>query len=494
MHSKLHFRVNRINLVYSFIFFTFIFVHSCSSDQTKLSDFEKAAFNLGFKGLESKNLSISREEQQEALLQVFYFAGYFRSEVVWEAIVNLELENPEDLFKKINKVLEKNGASQDNFEKFDAGALRKDFLGLASLDENDIADFILYFAQNAFAREKDKERYQLSAEDWMNKYEKEYLQAVAKLGLIDRVEPTFEVYDEAWIAGASRQGFTFRILDYVFNLKAVKVLGLTILLAGNRPLWAEIDGMTPKIHKDIEFAIEDKANIDDMILPIEDMEEKIQEGRDYMAFLAKKNSIKINSENEFIIYNTTDKIPKGFVAGRTYLNYFSIETGILTETTLANELAERYFLGRTNVKVRVINTESSNSNRPTTATTARDAVKKIIERVKRGEDGCSNNMQFRILLHSNQPYVERQTLVVQKEVDQELEKVGVSNIEIVIDGVGYANRQSIAVIHSELGALINEKYIKAVQTGLIKSRRDIKTIQYSTRKKSIVMKPIPKMG
>ncbi|WP_375358888.1 hypothetical protein [Candidatus Tisiphia endosymbiont of Neophilaenus lineatus] len=84
-------------------------------------------------------------------------------------------------------------------------------------------DFLFYISQNAFGRKPGQERNELSFQDWIKKYEKEYLAGVKVLCLIDRETPEDQDYDTAWIAGASRIGVMARVIDYLNILSKCKL-------------------------------------------------------------------------------------------------------------------------------------------------------------------------------------------------------------------------------------------------------------------------------
>ncbi len=175
-------------------------------------------------------------------------------------------------------------------------------------------DFIAYLAQYAFNRVHGQERNELKSVDWMAEYKDAYIESARILGFIDRVRPMSEVYDEAWIAGASRVGLIARDIDYFeqpIKTNVVKVL------AGARPLWAEIDGIAPELKAKLLKLHSEKRDIDslDTTLMVGDISERTQEEIKYILELATKYSIMLDKTLPIITY-TKDICPNGLFPGR----------------------------------------------------------------------------------------------------------------------------------------------------------------------------------
>lgn len=96
-------------------------------------------------------------------------------------------------------------------------------------------------------------------------------------------------------------------------------------------------------------------------------------------------------------------------------------------------------------------------------------------------------MDFILYLGQN-AFVERQTIVTQREVDKALKESGISDVHIKIDGTGFANKGvQVATIHSELGALICERY----KDTKVESKRDINDLLFSSRSHEVVTEAMP---
>lgn len=100
---------------------------------------------------------------------------------------------------------------------------------------------------------------------------------------------------------------------------------------------------------------------------------------------------------------------------------------------------------------------------------------------------------YNILFCTNNPWIERQTLTTQRQVNQLLEIYDLStrNYQINIEGVGFSSKQSLPTVHSEFGALITEKYKEAIvdieKTLGKRPKRDINCLLFQTRDKNIIV-------
>ena len=450
------------------------------------SSLELGLEKLGFNGRNKDGAIVTKAKQQEALLKTLYFAGYFTPEQLWKDINKMGgIKDPQETFKSIYNVIVKSGANQSDPSKFNVKYLRKNLFNSSDLDTQDVEDLILYISQHAFDRKIGQERNELVAKKWTEQYKGEYLSEAKQLGLIDRELPSLAKYDLGWIAGASRIGALTRLEDYQYTLsKGITINGETLILAGQRELWADIDGITPIVRKRLEKALEENSNIDnlDVSLPVGKDDARVIEGREYMLGLAGRLGIELDRDQPFITYKTKEECPAGRFPDRTYPNYNNKEEkNKLTETLMSQDLLKTYF---GNKKVEIVDTSEEKHVRPNTSTTARDAAENLVKRINEGEYG--DKKPFVILFQTNQPYIERQTLGTQTEVDKVLKKYGLDKkgYSIKIEGVGFGNKQDVPVIHSELAALVAEKwrYDAAQDEALdITPKRPIETLLFQTR-------------
>jgi len=451
----------------------------------KRSSFETAATTLGF----------DSAAKQEALLKIFYYAGYLDPHRLWADLNSIEgiRDHALEAFELIYPALVESNVAQANAHQFHPEILRTKLFG--GLNEQESADLLLYIAQHAFNRKLGQERNELKAQDWMAEHKVEYIEAARELGLIDRIDPSYEVYDQRLDAGASRIGVLARAID-AFNTissKKITIKGETSELAGQRELWAEIDGITPTVLDKLMHAAKNNIDMDlvDVSLPVGNNEARTEEGKKYIIALAARSNIELDKAMPLIQCATKAQCPAGREPGRWYPNYATGEGRKLTESVMAQDVlksvaADKY--------IKIVDTAASSGGaRPNTATTATDAAKNIVVKIKAGEYG--NQKEFFIFFQSNQPYIERQTLVTQAAFDEVLVQQGVKSkgYTITIDGVGFGNKQDVATIHSELGALGAERMKSAMRAGLL-PQHDLKDLLFQTRDSNKSVPDYPDMS
>ncbi|AVP87589.1 hypothetical protein phytr_6480 [Candidatus Phycorickettsia trachydisci] len=441
------------------------------------STFEQAADNLGFKGYKKGSKIVSAKEHQEALLNILQMSGYFTPTKLWQGINALNLKDPEIVFNKLYSAIKKSKADQ-NFDQFNPKILRKNFGKGSGLDEQDMKDLLLYLSQNAFNRKIGQERNELTSLNWMQEHEEEFNKAAEVLKLIDRHEPSYQEYDTAWIAGASRVGLLARIIDYKFitSKYSLTFKENPIVLAGARELWANLDGISPTVLAKLEHASSQITDMDllDASVPVGENNDRIEEGKSYIPYLAKKNKIKLDEQSPLIEYKTEEECPKGRMPGRIYPNYADGEQNRLTETTMSYDLIEKYLPNSV-----VIDSHLGPEQRPNTATTARDAGMNLVQKIQEGE--YAYQKELIILFVSNNPYIERQTIVSQREVNKILKALDLDSqgYSIKLDGVGFKSKQDVVTVHSESAALFAERYKDACDNSTCK--RPIETLLFQTR-------------
>ena len=446
------------------------------------------ATKLGLSGYTTEDgRTVSIEHHQEALLKVFQMAGYFELPSIWRDLNNLgSIDHVEKLFEEISNVIKMSNANQTDPNLFDAEYMRKHLFQSDTIDLQDVLDLLLYIAQHAFSRDIGQERYEITLPNWMQTHKDDYFKEVQLLRLIDRHYPLLTSYDGAWIAGAARISLLHRIINfnYYVNSTNIKINGEIVVLTGERELWANIDGISPAINKILLEISKNNHDIDTVVFPSSTNNEfeRIDEGKAYMMHLAEFYNIKLNLLEPFIEYKNKDECPPIRYPNRVYANYDSNETTKLTETLMSNNLLRTYFNNRNN-HIHVVNALSENETRLNTASTARDASERLIKSIMSEEYGDKKN--FIILFCSSNPYIERKTLIVQEQVDQTLRDYNLieKGFTIRIEGVGCSSKSSLVIVHSELAALITEKW-KAIVADMEKPKRDIKDLLFQTRNKN----------
>jgi hypothetical protein len=460
-------------------------IHTYYRSYYKLSNFEVAANKLGFNA-----------QQHEALLKKFQLAGYFKAENIWCDLNRIgKIKNIEKSFKDVYQVIQDSYADQDDPAKFNAKLMCKNLFNSRNIDVEDSMDLIVYMAQHAFNRKPGQERNELISLDWMVKYKSFYLEQAKILGLIDRKNPQRKEYDFAWIAGANRLIFLTRIIDFNFNLTNynLKIPGGIMLLAGNRELWANLDGIHPKLHDELLNVFKLNENVDKISLLKDDFNLSLNEGKDYVLYLARKFNVNLNPEIPLIQYSTIEECPPGRFLNRLYPNYNS-EENKLTETLMAKDLIETDL--KSKFFVSYIDTKAFKNSRPTTATTARDATEECISLIM-NDKSLNDKKEFIILFESNNPHIERQMLTSQQEADDVIKSKGLDKkgYKIIIEGVGCAcQNEDVSSIHSEFGALVAEKWKLAISNENKKPKRNYKDLLYQSRDNSSYVGNVPNVS
>lgn len=477
---------------------TAYFAYDGYKKSTTRSNFELAASRLGFTGYNKSDRIISEQEHQEALLKQLQIAGYFQPSNLWKSISCMGLKDPEITFKQLYRAIKRSHADQSDPSKFNAKILRKNLGKSTKLDVQDTMDLILYISQNAFGRKSGQERNELSQQEWMKEYKDVYLSNAKVLRLVDREVPENRVYDGAWIAGASRQKLLSRVIDYhntVAKYK-LKIEGETVILTGERELWANMDGIVPSVLEKLIDAYIKKTNLDDLDVGIDKNESHIEEGRTYLKGLAQRYNIKLNESKPFIEYKTDEECPPGYFPGRIYPNYVKTEQKRLTETLMSRDIITNCLVLNTgNQIITIMDTLAEEHKRPNTASTAHDAARRFAQRFAKG-DKYYDKREVVILFESNNPYIERQTIVTQREVDRVLREYDLRDKGYVVkvEGVGFKSTQDVATVHSEFAALIAEKWKNAVEWQKESPKRDVKSLLFQTRDNCAAVPPQPDLS
>ncbi|MGV2333201.1 MAG UNVERIFIED_CONTAM: hypothetical protein LVR18_03415 [Planctomycetaceae bacterium] len=106
-----------------------------------------------------------------------------------------------------------------------------------------------------------------------------------------------------------------------------------VVLAGERPLWAQIDGIEPHMLQKLEEAKLGAKSMDEVevLLPSNANDDRMAEGKNYILYLARKLGSKLNPENPFIMKD-----------GKLYPNYIDQNQPKLTETAMSLDLLEAF--------------------------------------------------------------------------------------------------------------------------------------------------------
>ena len=303
--------------------------------------------------------------------------------------------------------------------------------------------------QSAFDRQKNQERTELTHSNWMQEYSTRYMAEARALGLIEPTHPDFDkTYTAAMIQGASRPGFFPRVIllrEYLEKKLSVETI---VALAGNRELWAEIDGISPELLTELKKASRGEISLQNIQVVVASSvpNARAEEGKEYIQALAKTNGITLDPENPIIERN-----------GRSYPNYQE-DNSKLTEYHMALDILKE--VGLKAHKVHDTQAFGEGVARPDTATTSASAAKDLVSSII--STGNYEGKTFHILSVSNNPYIERQAIVLQRATDEAIKASHhEGDFRIVVNGVGFGCKQDVTAIHSALGALIAEKHIAA---------------------------------
>lgn len=396
-----------------------------------MTQLNEALFNFGFKTLDA----------QEAFLENLYFAGYFENVKIWQALDFMQYDKEGNLtsrwpslrltFLYLRRAINRAKMPQG----FNARKLLHNLLIEDIFDHQDVEDIIFYIAQNAFGRLPNQERSELPHHPWMDLYKEQYLKNAQKLRLIDEMNPHLKKYDECWIQGAAR----IRIISRMKYLKRLQEAGIDVgkvrLLTGARELWAELAIITD-----------------------------LEESKQNMLKLARENGIKFNEGDPFLIKKVGN-------ATRTYLNYVNGESRVITETMMALRNYRAIF--GYDIEDVVDSKAAVGLMRPNTEQNAKDVALHLKERIDCGDFG---NKEINILVISNQPYCERQTITIERAV-----KKIIPHHKINFEGVGEAAAVGIPGIHSELGALITEMFMRKIENDNEARKRKPEQLMFSSR-------------
>ena len=392
------------------------------------------------------------DEQMIALIDNLYLAGYFQQQNIWNLVHMIgDLDKPARTFSLLDLILKKAGAYQADPARFDAEFVLNHLFEEDEFSEADILDFLTYWRQTAFARNTNQERNELRKEDWMATHQERFIKNAETLGVIHAVPNFKSEYYETWVLGAARLRMTTRLQSLHRLTKLGVSTGVVRVLAGARELWAEIDGIgdTPEVIK--------------------------EEGKRYLFEMATKMKLNLDPQQSFIDYGPNDDIPQGRVKGRTYLNYTSSESRRLTESSMAIDIYGSIF-GKMLASNMLIDTELKDGQRPNTVSTSSQAATIFVKSLKTSMKRCD------ILVISEQPYLKRQCIAVERSIRQGLQEVG-SVVEPIIHGVGNESSVGVSVINSELGALGAEQYLLVANE--IPMKRPSTALMYRTRSKDI---------
>lgn len=439
-------------------------------------------FNFGEKTVSGK--VIPETEVQKAFLENLYLAGYFKPEFIWQAINLMQYDKSgnvittydkeaaeyrrrwdkaggvDAVFLGLSKAIIAAKADQDDPEKFKPDVLLENLFKSEIFDRQDVEDVLVYLAQSAFGRNTNQERNELARQAWQALHKERYIENARKMGMIEAAtykdSPSF---DEAWIQGAAR----FRTTTRVQSLRDSSVkYDKARMLTGERELWVEIDKM-PAARSETEAGKIAAEAI------------SIAEAKLFMLKLAKENGVKVCGFEERVVAGSK----------RTYPKYEAGETRKLTETMMAKKVYQDVF-GRSLEEDEIIDSAAQGSTlRPDTYKTALDATRGLlVERCKTSE------APVKVLVVSNQPYVDRQVLTNKRAVQESIKKEGIAS-DAAVDFAGFGEKceVGVAAVHSEFGALVGEGFMQRSCEKDLPRKCATENLMFSSRCKDLTKVP-----
>lgn len=406
-----------------------------------------------------EKLGFVLQKEQAAVLHLFSMAGYLSSTMLWSAVYRSGIfGDPEKVFKEAVYTFQNCSIER---------AVKALFQGPRYSDEQ-VARLLLYMSQTAFDRKPGQERNELDKKNWMEQYEEEYIEQAKVLGMYDAILPDRDWYDAVFVFGASRPGLYPRLIELNHYIQQGLRAGQIFILTGQRELWAEIDGVSPAVMEIWNRARDSGISMDDVDVSWlrKSSDEKNQEGERYLQELAQKFGVAYDQDYPIVKRNN-----------RSYLNVVDQQEKV-TETTMALDLLSCF----PEINFHLIDDDvKQNGDRPDTVSTAQNVTKLFLKNICEQDHA---KKEFHILAVSNNPYIKRQTIAVQRVVNQALKEEGL-DVKIYIHGVGFRARRDVSVMHSDFGAYMSELFRDAYPES------DTKMLMFRTRDNSIEVPSVP---
>ncbi|WP_425360661.1 MULTISPECIES: hypothetical protein [unclassified Candidatus Tisiphia] len=117
----------------------------------------------------------------------------------------------------------------------------------------------------------------------------------------------------------------------------------------------------------------------------------------------------------------------------------------------------------------------------------------LVDKILSG--GLGEQKDYVILFISNNPYIQRQTIATQREVDKILQKYGLDKkgYHIEVEGVGFSSKQDVPTIHSELACLIAELWKNHNLLVSNEAGHSIEQLLFQTRQDLAIIPPMPEV-
>jgi hypothetical protein len=475
-----HITISVLSIIALLFIFTGVQLYFGYQESKKPSPFIEANQILGFNGTDiyfkrSEGLFrefVSAEDQQEALLEILRISKVFEPKRLFHAIRMLSnSENPGELYRKIMPAIEESGALNPK-GAFNKKFLRKNLFKNTGMSAADAADFILYSLQSANIDEYDIENEYYDPYKWLDKQRVNYGDAAIDIGIIKTKYPAKKEYDTGIILASTRPETIARVVDLAQLLRSgIRIDSGVNFYASDRPISAEEDGILPLSLKAFNQLYSSGGQVEDVssVNSKLDKSSRVGEGVKYLTDLSDKTGILLNMFKNIISYTDPEKLPAGHKLALHYPNYGIGEQRLLTEYLMAKDVLKTY-------GSRMIDTfRVTNSITFEKEHVLREFAARFILEIKGGKYGKKKN--FDILLQSNNPFAERDKLILINAFTELLENQGIKDIAVNIDVSAFTNRDNIYNVHIEFLKLFEFKY----RASKIVSERSIESLLYRTR-------------
>ena len=346
---------------------------------------------------------------QHALISLMHCMGALQPENIKTSISSMDIDssNQQQIISHITNICQ--SAEMDTLNPKPEVILQH----YAEPFENthEIISSLVCITQKGMYRSRNKlERHEIKDDTQIQTHKDKILKSLAALAFHNEIpiHPSYRKdkgYKIAILPGASYGSFLRRV-NYMQKRLSSKDFDMAIVLSGNRELYMPIDSIEPNPHN--EILIKDLT---------------------YMQYLIDEYDVHVDKNNCFIVYtdtemekyqhidglqvNTTENMPPGRYKNRIYINYNPQSKHKPYENILNEHIFKNAFpyLKANKQYIVTNNQEELSKGRPTTESTIQDAMQ-TIHKIQ-----TQNNIQnISFLTISNQPYIKRQSAIIQRVI------------------------------------------------------------------------------
>ena len=240
------------------------------------------------------------------------------------------------------------------------------------------------------------------------------------------------------------------------------------MVADDRELFAELDGLSKNAREKMDANTIKMYQSKGYDINVEDS--KVEDGKKYIKYLARKESIILDLENSIVCYPNRLECPEKRVPSRHYANYDNTNLACyspICESAMAKDIVDNISTEFQN-KIELIRASAQNKTHVSRASYS-DMCKKsasiIIQNIVNNTTDNINNItkNVKILVCSSIPHVKRHVNIAQLEVNNIINSIGEEDLNITVDGLGtlshiHQRATNTSLVLSELGSLMLEKY------------------------------------